>query len=108
MFTMGCGALDLHAESKKQIILKEKNAVVLMLLAKLAERSPIKYNLARNAASLSPINIVKNEEEYGVRFCSLADKLHAVNNVKASVFVVLSCNMKSLQIISIFIVKMSF
>ena len=79
-----------------------------MLLAKLAERSPIKYNLARNTASLSPIKIVKNKEEYGVRFCSLADKLHAVNNVKASVFVVLSCNMKSLQIISIFIVKMSF
>ena len=35
-----------------------------MRLTKLAERSPIKYNHVRNAASLSPNNIVKNEEEY--------------------------------------------
>ena len=53
-----------------------------MLLTKLAERSPIKHNLVRNAASLSPINSVKNEEQSNIRFRSLlAEKLHAANKV---------------------------
>ena len=56
-----------------------------MLLTKLGEGSPIKYNLVRNTVSRSPINIVKNEEEYVVRFRLLVDKLHAANRVKASV-----------------------
>ena len=46
---------------------------------------PIKYNLFRNAASLSPKNIVKNEENYFVRFGLLAEKLHVANKVKASI-----------------------
>ena len=56
-----------------------------MLLSKLGEGSPIKYDLVRNTVSRSPINIVKNEEEYVVRFLLLVDKLHAANRVKASV-----------------------
>ena len=39
-----------------------------MLLTKLTERPPIIYNLVRNAASPSTINIVKNAEEYVIRF----------------------------------------
>ena len=58
---------------------------MLLFQTKLAERSHIKYNLVRNAASLSPNNIVKKEEEHVVRFGSLADKLNVPNKVKASV-----------------------
>ena len=54
-----------HVSSKRKRKFKEDcRAIVLMRLTKLAERSPIKYNHVRNAASLSPNNIVKNEEEY--------------------------------------------
>ena len=53
-----------------------------MLLTKLVERSPVKHNLVKNAASLSPINSVKNEEQFIIRFRSLAEKLHAANKVK--------------------------
>lgn len=65
--------------------MEDCTAIALMLLTELAERAPAKYNLARNAASLSPINIVENEEEYVVRYRSLEDKLHAANKAIASV-----------------------
>lgn len=66
--------------------LKHVQTILLLLFqTKLAERSHIKYNLVRNAASLSPNNIVKKEEEYVVRFGSLADKRNVPNKVKASV-----------------------
>ena len=48
-------------------------AVALMLI-----------NLVINVASLSSINFVKNEEEYVVRCCSLADKRHVRSKVKSS------------------------
>ena len=49
---------------EKRKFKEDCRAIVLMRLTKLAERSPIKYNHVRNAASLSPNNIVKNDEEY--------------------------------------------
>ena len=70
---------------EKKKFKEDCRAIVLMLLTKLGEGSPIKYNLVRNTVSRSPINIVKNEEEYVVRFRLLVDKLHAANRVKASV-----------------------
>ena len=69
-----------HLSLEKKIKFKEDcRAIVLMLLAKLAERAPIKYNLVRNATSLSPINIVKNEEDCVVRFRSLSEKTSCSN-----------------------------
>lgn len=52
---------------------------------KISRKVPYKINLVRNAASLSPNNIVKKEEEYVVRFGSLADKRNVPSKVKASV-----------------------
>ena len=50
--------------------------MLVKIVEKLQERSPLKYMVVRNTACLSPINMVNNKEVAVARFAQLDEKLH--------------------------------
>ena len=69
---------------KKRKFRNDCGGIILKLLLKLSERCPLKFSLVRNATSLSPANIAANVDEFSIRFSSLADRLYALNKIKAN------------------------
>lgn len=61
---------------KKKIFMKECKAVVIELLDKLQERSPLNYLICRNASSLLPSEIVKDKIKSIKSFSRLVEKLY--------------------------------
>ena len=63
----------------------ECKKIVVDLLIKIREKSPLNYCLVRNAASLNPINMIKESENSSIRFRSLADKLFFLKRISSTV-----------------------
>jgi hypothetical protein len=67
--------------------LKFKGDCVLLLvkmIAKIQERSPLKYSIARNSSCFSPLEMVRNKEACILKLGSLADKLYEMKWISAS------------------------
>ena len=72
------------AEKKRKLLGQFKQMVVDMLL-KLSERSPLQYTIVRCSSCLSPANMVNSPKEYSQRFTILADRLFTLKKSSASV-----------------------
>ena len=59
--------------------------MVLDILLKMSERSPLRYTVVRCASCLSPANMVNGPKECSQRFTILADCLFALKKISASV-----------------------
>ena len=55
--------------------------MVIGILIKFQEDSPLKYFLIRNSLSLVPKTILRQSEEPCLRFRSLADKLYSLDKI---------------------------
>ena len=67
--------------------LKFKEDCVLLLvkmIAKIQERSPLKYSIARNSSCFSPLEMIRNKEACILKLGSLADKLYEIKWISAS------------------------
>ena len=67
--------------------LKFKEDCVLLLvkmIAKIQERSPLKYSIARNSSCFSPLEMIRNKEACILKLGSLADKLYEMKWISAS------------------------
>ena len=64
---------------------KDCVAFLTNLILKLQERSPLKYLIVRCSSSLSPVNMVQNQQKATSQFASLVEKLHQVDHVLPSV-----------------------
>ena len=53
------------------------------MVMKLQERSPLRYQLVRCAASLSPVNMANHSEEASLKFEKLVDAMHRHNRLEA-------------------------
>ena len=68
---------------KKRAFKKECKMMVLEILMKFQERSPLRFVVVRAAAALAPKDMVRHSEESAVRFQALSDKLYALKNITA-------------------------
>ena len=59
--------------------------MVLDILVKLAEKTPLRYAVVRCASSLSPCNTIRVPQECSQMFAVLADRLFAAKKISASV-----------------------
>ena len=64
------------SNEKKQLFKRDCKCLVLNVLLKLQERSPLKYWVLRNSSTLCPRNMVCLSEESSFRFRTLVDKLY--------------------------------
>ena len=66
-----------------------KDCVVFFihLMLRLQERSPFKYSIVRSSSSLSPVNMVQNQQRATTQFSSLVEKLHQFDHVLPSIAV---------------------
>ena len=68
---------------KKLKFKKDCKKMVLNVLLKFKERSPLKYSVLRNCSSLSPRNMVRSSEECSLQFTSLVDKFYVMKKITA-------------------------
>ena len=61
---------------KKRNFLKDCKAMIVALLQKFQERSPLKYSIVRYATSLSPAHIIVHKEKSSDSFSRLVDNLY--------------------------------
>ena len=59
------------SSEKKMKFKKECRMMIVKILTKVKERSPLKYSVVRNASSLSPVNMVRKKEECILKFDAL-------------------------------------
>ena len=69
---------------KKKTFKGECKLMVLDILRKLQERSPLRYSIVRNCSSLVPKNMVLHREESTLRFRSLCDRLYALKKISST------------------------
>ena len=91
------GLVDLGAATKKLLndvmVSAEKKRkfqgqckqMVLDILLKLSERSPLRYTIVRSASCLSPANMINSPKECSQRFTILANRLFDLKKISASV-----------------------
>ena len=70
---------------KKRKFRGQCKQIVLDILLKFSERSPLWYTIVRCASCLSPANMVNSPKEWSQRFTILADRLFALWKISASV-----------------------
>ena len=64
------------SNEKRRLFLKNCKEVVVVLIKKIQDCCPLKYAVARCAASLSPLNMVNDKEKCVKYFDRLVDKLY--------------------------------
>ena len=87
---LGAATKDLLAKTqvsaeKKRKFKRDCKQIIITIILKLQERSPLKYMIVRNSSSLSPEMIIQKSDEASTRFRSLADRLYATQKIKAEV-----------------------
>ena len=70
---------------KKRKFRGQCKQIVLDILLKFSERSPLWYTILRCTSCLSPANMVNSPKEWSQRFTILADCLFALKKISASV-----------------------
>ena len=55
------GLLKTSKENQKRQFKKDCRIIIIILIKKLQERCPLKYQISRSASSLSPLNMVRNK-----------------------------------------------
>ena len=73
------------SEEKKNKFRGQCRTMVLDILVKLAEKTPLRYAVVRCASSLSPGNMIRVPQKCSQMFVVLADRLFAVKKISASV-----------------------
>ena len=71
------------SNEKRRLFLKNCKEVVVVLIKKIQDRCPLKYTVARCAASLSPLNMVNDKEKCVNYFDRLVDKLYNLKWITA-------------------------
>ena len=71
------------SNEKIRLFLKNCKEVVAVLIKTIQDRCPLKYAVARCAASLSPLNMVNDKEKYVNHFDRLVDKLYNLKWITA-------------------------
>ena len=71
------------SNEKIRLFLKNCKEVVVVLIKKIQDRCPLKYAVARCAASLSPLNMVDDKEKCVNYFDRLVDKLYNLKWITA-------------------------
>ena len=72
------------SNEKKRSFKRDCKSLVLNVLLKLQERSPLKYCVLRNSSALCPRNMVRLSEESSFRFRTLVDKLYNLSKITVS------------------------
>lgn len=70
-------------DSNKLQFRKECVILLVKMIEKLQERSPMKYQIVRCMTSLVPKNLVSNEEECVLKFGKMVDKMFAKKHLSA-------------------------
>ena len=68
---------------KKRSFRDDCKKIIIDILVKLQENTPLRYNIIRKSLALVPSNMVHKSENYSIRFKELADKLHSLNKITA-------------------------
>ena len=68
---------------KKRSFRDDCKKMIIDILVKLQENTPLRYNIIRKSLALVPSNMVHKSENYSIRFKELADKLHSLNKITA-------------------------
>ena len=74
-----------YLRKKKTKLKKQCKKMVIGILIKFQEHSPLKYSLVRNSSSLVSKAIVHQSGESCLRFRSLTDKLYSLGKITAQV-----------------------
>ena len=76
--------VEVTAERKRKFK-GECKKVILDVLTKLSERTPLRFSIIRHASAIVPGNMVHVSEICSKRFSNLTDRLYSLNKIKASV-----------------------
>ena len=68
---------------QKKNILKDCSSVIQSILKKLKERSPLNFNLVKNAACLAPLNIIQKKNMSVSKFGKLVTSLYECKHINA-------------------------
>ena len=68
---------------QKKNLLKDCSSVIQSILKKLKEKSPLNFNLMRNAACLVPLNIIQKKNTYVSKFGKLVTGLYECKHINA-------------------------
>ena len=68
---------NILSEDKKRQFKKDCITILVAIVSKLQERSPLKYLVVRCASCIAPLNMVRNKDECSVKFTKLIDKLYS-------------------------------
>ena len=68
---------------KKRSFRDDCKKMIIDILVKLQENTPLRYNIIRNSLALVPYNMVHKSENCSIRFRELADKLYPLNKITA-------------------------
>ena len=72
------------SNEKKELLKRDCKSLVLNILLKLQERSPLKCCILRNSSALCPRNMVRLSEESSFHFRTLVDKLYSLRKITVS------------------------
>ena len=76
---------NILSEDKKRQFKKDSITILVAIVRKLQERSPLKYLVVRCASCIAPLNMVRNKDECSVKFTKLIDKLYSCKWISSSV-----------------------
>ena len=76
---------NILSEDKKRQFKKDCITILVAIVSKLQERSPLKYLVVRCASCIAPLNMVLNKDECSVKFTKLIDKPYSCKWISSSV-----------------------
>ena len=68
---------------KKWAFKGERKKMIIDILVKLQENTPLRHTVILNSSTLVPSNMAHKSDNCSIRFRELADKLYALNNITA-------------------------
>ena len=68
---------------KKRFSKDDCKKMIIDILVKIQENTPLRYNIIRNSSALVPSNMVHKSENCSIRLRELADKLYSLNKITA-------------------------